>query len=137
MDYWRILLLKFQSNGLSWLARVQKKFTGRAAVPPGLPVLPPFYRITPRVIVCLGTNPGPFTLQGTNTYLVGTGRRRILIDTGDGRESYLIALKECMQSFGCEGAAIQNDYINFIPTLLSCNNHNRGGAFFQRSKKSS
>jgi glyoxylase-like metal-dependent hydrolase (beta-lactamase superfamily II) len=49
----------------------------------------------------LGSNPGSYSLQGTNTYLVGTGSSRILIDTGEGKRDYLTTLKEGMRQAGC------------------------------------
>lgn len=46
-----------------------------------------------RVTVVLGQNPGPFTGPGTNTYLIGTGRRPLLLDTGQGLPQYLPLLE--------------------------------------------
>jgi glyoxylase-like metal-dependent hydrolase (beta-lactamase superfamily II) len=56
-----------------------------------------------RVAVALGLNPGLFTGPGTNTYLVGTGRRRILLDTGQGVPAYLDVVERAMARAGCEG----------------------------------
>jgi glyoxylase-like metal-dependent hydrolase (beta-lactamase superfamily II) len=55
-----------------------------------------------RVTVALGQNPGLFTGPGTNTYLVGTGRTRILLDTGSGHDAYLPVLERAMQQTGCD-----------------------------------
>ncbi|KAJ5655732.1 hypothetical protein N7507_007682 [Penicillium longicatenatum] len=45
-----------------------------------LPILPDVEHISPRVLRVLGQNPG----KGTNTFIVGTGSERLLIDTGQG-----------------------------------------------------
>ncbi len=56
-----------------------------------------------RVAVALGQNPSPFSGPGTNTYLIGTGPRRILLDPGQGVDAYLPILEQAMERSGCEG----------------------------------
>lgn len=64
--------------------------------------LPDTARWSERVTVALGQNPSAFTGPGTNTYLVGTGRQRILLDTGSGLPPYLPVLEQAMQEAGCD-----------------------------------
>ena len=65
--------------------------------------MPDTDRWSDRVTVALGQNPSAFTGPGTNTYLVGTGRQRILLDTGSGLAPYLPVLEQVMQEAGCDG----------------------------------
>lgn len=53
-----------------------------------------------RVVVALGQNPGLFTGPGTNTYLIGTGRERVLLDTGQGLPAYLPVLEQALERAG-------------------------------------
>jgi glyoxylase-like metal-dependent hydrolase (beta-lactamase superfamily II) len=55
-----------------------------------------------RVTVALGQNPGPITGPGTNSYLIGTGSERILLDPGEGAEEYLPVLESALERAGCE-----------------------------------
>ncbi len=54
-----------------------------------------------RVVVGLGQNPSQFTGPGTNTYLVGTGEERILLDTGSGHPEYIPILEQALERAGC------------------------------------
>ncbi len=65
--------------------------------------LPDVDRWSERVTVALGQNPGPFTGPGTNTYLVGTGPRRLLVDTGQGLPEYLPVLERAVAEADCVG----------------------------------
>lgn len=58
--------------------------------------LPEVERLSPICIRLLGGNPSKFTLQGTNTYLLGSGPKRILIDTAEGKPSWIAALNRTL-----------------------------------------
>lgn len=53
-------------------------------------------QITPFVWKIMGLNPSPMTLWGTNTYLIGRKKERILIDTGGGVPGYYENLKKVL-----------------------------------------
>jgi len=86
--------------------------------------LPEIERLSPRIIRILGGNPGKFSLQGTNTYILGTGPTRLLIDTGEGKPAWLTSLKSVLAS---ENISISHallthwhpDHVGGVKDLLS------------------
>jgi glyoxylase-like metal-dependent hydrolase (beta-lactamase superfamily II) len=66
-------------------------------------LLPNVQRLSPRVGVALGQNPSMFTGPGTNTYVVGLGKKRLLLDTGSGLDAYMPVLEEALARVGCDG----------------------------------
>ncbi|KAJ5630965.1 uncharacterized protein N7484_011065 [Penicillium longicatenatum] len=85
--------------------------------------LPEVERLSASVIRILGGNPGKFTLQGTNTYLIGRGHQRILIDTGEGKPTWAARLESVLSE---EKATVHqallthwhHDHVNGLPDLL-------------------
>ncbi|KAF6764649.1 lactamase [Ephemerocybe angulata] len=60
--------------------------------------LPDVTKLSDRVIRVLGQNPGKFTLQGTNVYLLGTSNPYILVDAGEGKDEFIPKLTSAFTS---------------------------------------
>ncbi|GAB0090745.1 Beta-lactamase-like protein 2 homolog [Sergentomyia squamirostris] len=71
-----------------------------------LPVIPAITKISQSIIRILGCNPGKMTLQGTNTYLIGSGRKRLLLDAGEpDKPKFIENLRKVLKE---ENVAIDN-----------------------------
>lgn len=95
--------------------------------------LPEVERLSPACIRILGGNPGQYTLQGTNTYLVGTGPKRLLIDTAQGKPSWIAALKRTLDQEKASVATVllthwHHDHVLGVADLLA---HSPGAAVYK------
>ncbi|KAH7138034.1 beta-lactamase-like protein [Dendryphion nanum] len=86
--------------------------------------LPAVEKLSERVIRVLGANPGKFTLQGTNTYIIGTGPSRLLLDTGEGKPGWIASLKTVLHDEKISISHVllshwHHDHIRGVPDLLS------------------
>lgn len=88
-----------------------------------MPVVPDVTRLSSNVIRILAQNgPSKFVLQGTNTYLIGTGRHRILLDTGEGAEKYDQLLEGVLRDEKCSIQKIllshwHHDHVEGLPMV--------------------
>lgn len=88
-----------------------------------LPELPSVTQLSPCVTRILGQNPGRYTLQGTNTYLIHhpSTSAAILLDTGQGIESYPSVLKPLLTPQTRLTIILSHwheDHVNGLPQVL-------------------
>lgn len=88
-----------------------------------LPRIPNVEQVTPRVLRILGQNPGKMTLQGTNTYVIGTGKHRLMIDTSGGEPEWASLVESTLQQRGITLDHVllthwHGDHTGGVPDLL-------------------
>lgn len=88
-----------------------------------LPKIENVEQITPRVLRILGQNPGKFTMQGTNTYIVGTGHQRIIVDTSGGEPGWIKLIETALREYNIELSYVllthwHGDHTGGVPDLI-------------------
>jgi ribonuclease/clavin/mitogillin len=80
--------------------------------------LPDFARHSDRVATVLGHNPSPFTGPGTNTWLIGSGDRPLLLDTGQGVPIWIelldTALKQLFRGDDIDRIVLTHAHVDHI-----------------------
>ncbi|MCJ1382993.1 hypothetical protein MMC17_006106 [Xylographa soralifera] len=89
-----------------------------------LPHLDDVEIVTNNVIRIMGGNPGAMQLQGTNTYLVGTSKSRILIDTGQGMPIWAENITALLRSHDLDISHVllthwHGDHTEGVPDLIA------------------
>ncbi|EFY97791.1 Beta-lactamase-like protein [Metarhizium robertsii ARSEF 23] len=99
-----------------------------------LPKLPNVEQLTPRVLRILGQNPGKFTYQGTNTYVIGTGTHRLIVDTSGGEPAWAELISSTLESMGVSLSHVllthwHGDHTGGVPDLLRLYPHLEGSIY--------
>ncbi|KAK5075017.1 hypothetical protein LTS08_001900 [Lithohypha guttulata] len=99
-----------------------------------LPTLQNVEQLTPLVLRVLGQNPGKFTFQGTNTFIVGSGKRRLLIDTSGGEPEWASLISSALESMGISLSHVllthwHGDHTGGVPDLLRLYPHLRNSIY--------
>lgn len=68
-------------------------------------------------------NPGRFTLQGTNTYLIGVSRPYILLDVGEGKPGYIRLLETVLLDNERSNAHVTSNDTPFVSDIIISHRH--------------